>query len=464
MGQSTIARLGCGFVAAFALASCSGEPTGDASVSDGAAPAAHEGWTEATLANSWPVLMLDEANLNPFLANEGWTKLVGERKVDKATKMLGKSGGLAAARGHAEAAGIFRQTALVSGYSFIETYAATPFPTDPLGVAHLLTVSYAITGNIREAKAQSAKYLSTTGDDHPARVWHMPWAAWLDAGATWPPDLTALPMSLGEPTAGEWPEIPQSPHYALTEQDESKRERTMGDPGALVALVLWHEAAARAAAGDQANLVDVASGRYAMPVEPLVTDRTPLPPEFLFGSDYASPGDAPFLLDLMATADFSKLEEHVSSSVLAAAVNRSLVDGKLASEAAIDASAELRDAILEAAKAKFGKVESFDRQLADTASMGLVRNLALVAEATGDRETSGILRISAKDRSEGHTSDPVGLLAFAAWDASNRSPQRPADIIHQQSQRYTALEVARSAVDVLAIRVGRETTGQSGGM
>ena len=434
--------------------------------SDAADATPEVAWHDSTLDDSWPVMMFDQQNLDPFLANEGWTKLVGDHRLDRAVAKLGALGGLAGARAHAESSTLYKQGALLAAYSFIETYGVTPQPTDPVGVAHLLTVSYSVVGEISLAREQSTALIAATSDDHPARAWHGPWAAWLSSEGTptWPPDLSSLPMALPEVTAGEWPEAPPVPHYNLTERDESKRQRSMGDPGALVALALWHEAAAKASAGGEHEaVVDVAGARYAMPGEPALVVRVSLPPEFLFGSDFLSPTDPSFLLDVMASGDLGAVENH-PDSLLAAATVRSTKDGALYAESAIDASAELRAAVLDAAREKFGKVEAFDRQLADTASVGLLRNLSLLAEATGDREVSGILRINAMERSDGHTADPVGLMALAAWDASNRYPMRATDILHHQARRYTALEVARSGLDVLAIRVSRETTDQNPGM
>jgi hypothetical protein len=93
---------------------------------------------------------------------------------------------------------------------------------------------------------------------------------------------------------------------------------------------------------------------------------------------------------------------------------------------------------------------------------GVLRNLALVAQRLGDKNSSGILRLNAKDMGLDAAAAPEGLLSLAAWDAGNRYPGRGLEIIHQQVKRYPSLEVARFGLDVFAVRVGRERVGMPG--
>jgi hypothetical protein len=109
-------------------------------------------------------------------------------------------------------------------------------------------------------------------------------------------------------------------------------------------------------------------------------------------------------------------------------------------------------------------VQAFQRTFANIASVGATRCLALVAEAEGDRETAGRLRIAAMERSDKETANPEGLLALAAWDAGNRYPMRAQEILHAELARFPALEVARYGLDVLALRVSRERPGETAGM
>lgn len=418
--------------------------------------------TAALVEATWPVALAAESDLAPYIQAKGWATLVMKRRIPDAVPELAEVGGLAAARAHADAAATFRQAALLTGESLLQTYGETPQPTDPLAVAHLLTVSHALRGEVDEARAASARYLSVTGDDDPARPWHGPWASWLEAGATWPPDLSGLPFTLPPVAAGEWPEVPPAPHYSLPEQGVDTT-RDMGDPGALLALALWHEQAARDAAGAAAGAVALYGLRTRLPAEPF-PEATSLPTELLFGSDYATPDDASYLLSALSSGGTGTAADFADRSALAWVVERSRDDDGLDPERTMAAVSALREAIVSAAAARAGGEQAFHRTFADVVATGLYRDAALVAEAAGDREASGVLRITAFEGSDGATACPAGLLTLAAWDAGNRYPVRALDIVHGQSRDMSALQIARHGLDVLALRVGRETTGQNPGM
>lgn len=410
---------------------------------------------------TWPVRMATEADFGPYAAKGGWVSLVVRRNYKVAVEQLGREGGLAGARAHVEAAAVFRQAALLAAHSLIETYGETPEPTDPVGTAHLLTVSYAITGELDKAREASARL---EGADDPTLAWHGPWKEWLASGATWPPDLSALPLDLPEPAPGTWASTPSPPHYTLPEQGVDTK-RDMADPGVLVALALWHDAAAEKSAGDQAPLVHAYRAGYRLPVEPKVAAAGPLPMELLFGADLLVPEDAAFLVDLHGDKGAAAVDAHKDSSLLAYLASISRQDGKIHAETAIDVVSRLRDLLVERAAARTDNApQRHQRQFADMAYVGAFRSLALVAEIEGDREVSGLLRINALERSEKATACPVGLLALGAWDASNRYPSRAQEILHAQARIFPSLEIARYGLDVMALRVSRERTGETPGM
>lgn len=412
------------------------------------------------LDESWPVKMATEADFGPYAATPGWVSILMKRDYRRAAEQLASTGGLASARAHAEGAAVYRQAALLSAYSLAETYAKTPEPTDPVGTAHLLTVSYALMGELDEAKKWSAKL---EGVEDPTAAWHAPWKAWLASGDPWPPDLSGLPIELPAPAAGAWPVVDSLPHYTLPEQGVDTK-RDMGDLGALVALALWHDAAAKAAAGDQAGAIDTYRAAYRLPVEPDV-QGVALPMELLFGSDMLVPEDGPFLADLLGAAGSGAVDAHKDRSLLAWLASESRRDGKLNAEAAIELVTRLRSEVLDRSAARTeGAIQGHQRQFADIAFVGAFRSLALVAEVEGDREASGLLRINAMERSEKATACPVGLLALGAWDASNRYPTRAQEILHAQARIFPSLETARYGLDVMALRVSRERTGETPGM
>jgi hypothetical protein len=448
LGQ--LALLGLLALAAVPVGCGGGEGAGDVTVATAGADLPKE-----LLDQSWPMeYALNDAQDKLIASSEGWVPLLAERNYKTAAKKFGATGGIHAARGHAEAAALYRQGALTAAWSFIETYGKTPQDTDPLGTAHLLAVSYALVGDLENAKLQSARLDAAPAD--PTTAWHAPWKAWIASGAAWPPDLSSLPLGLPEPAAGEWPELPPPPHYTLAEQGGSTSVLDMADPGALVALALWHDRTARAAAGDQAAAIDTYGARYYLPVEPRPT-LTALPVELRFASDYLVPEDGPFVAALTGKEGAAAVDAYKDKSLLAAMADRARVDGKLDAERAIDMAAGLRAQLVDAARAKANNADDAEhRMFADVAQAGALRVLALVAEAEGDRTVSGILRINAMEKSSDWTTCPTGLLSLAAWDASNRYPARGSEILHQQTRRYPSLETARYGLDVLALRVSRE--------
>jgi len=428
-----------------------------------------DGYPSELLDRAWPVAMGDAAARGPYEAGRGWVSLVVKRDTRGCVSDLGAEGGTPAARCHAEAAAMYREAAMLYAESIVASWGVMAEETDPREGAHLLAVSYAILGDIEKAKAESAKLatLPAAGDD-PTVAWHAPWKAWLDSGAVWPPDLSSLPIELGAPASGTWPSGKPFPHYVLVERSEAKRTIEASDLSELIAQALWHDEAARMAAPDD-TILTLAGIQHRFPIElksgALATaSAVTLPTDFLFGTDYLVPEDAQYLADLLGPVGTAAVEAWKDRSLLAALAADSRVEGKIDPEKAIDVAAETRRLTLARLKEQAGgNTEGFHRTFADIARVAVLRGLALTAEAEGDREVSGRLRILALESSNDEwTADASALLAMAAWDAHNEYPVRATEILHNLIRRYPTLEPARFGVDLLALRVSRRRGGLPG--
>ncbi len=134
--------------APLALSACWGaESTGPSTEVEAAAAAPAE-----RLDATWPVQFATDESVAAY-DKAGWTSFVMRRDYRAAVNGFASSGGLPLARIHSEAGAMYRQAALLAAQSLIQTYGETPEPTDPLGTKHLLTVSYAILGDLDKAKA-----------------------------------------------------------------------------------------------------------------------------------------------------------------------------------------------------------------------------------------------------------------------------------------------------------------------
>ena len=409
---------------------------------------------------TWVVHYAVSDRLGP-LTDEGWVALINRRHLQQAVEASGADPVLAA-RAHLETALLYEQAAMIAANAFVEVYAKTPEATDPAGAQHLLAVSYIILGDLDKARAASAKL----PEKDPTTPFHAPWKAWLaDPAATWPPDLSALPLGLPEVSVATFPSLPPPPHYELPEQGSSDSKRTMADPGGLVALALWHRAAAAKASAEDAARFEAIRVGFALPLTAAPAKPGALTPQQLFGTTLLTPGDADFLVDLHGPTGKAAVDAHAGTSFLAWLAKDSRTDGHIDAEKAVQRVATLRMALMDAAKAKTGgTAEGHHRLFADLGTAGALWSLALVAEVEGDREVSGLLRLNARDKADlgNHLQDPVSLLSLAAWDAGNRNVHRAPELLHDQTRRYPDLEVARYGLDVLALRVQKERIEPSG--
>jgi hypothetical protein len=406
---------------------------------------------------TWP-LEVTKAEARAPYEQEPWVQLTFHRDYKKAVAYSQGTPGLATARAHADSAALYRQAALAAGQAYVE-YFEPPLGQsyDPAEKVHLILVGKAFGGDIEGARAQIAAVRALPAEA-PTAVWSAPWTTWLDAGATWPPDFASSPFQPPPVAPGQWPEVVTRPSYALKELEPGTNALNVDDPTMLLQIALWHDAAAKQAAGPSfAGALDVYGARYRLKAEGPVAARDDLPLELRFGSDFAHPKDGAFLAAATGSdgpaAAIAAMKE---TSFLAAVAHACLAaDGKLDSVKVVDLVSSLRKAWKEEQGKLANATEAHHPIFADVAVAGTYRSLALVAEAMGDRETSGKLRITAKDVELDAAGAPEGLMALTAWDADNQYTMRGSEIIHQQTRRDPSLEVVRTAFDVLAIRVSR---------
>jgi hypothetical protein len=436
------------------LVACSGA---DPSEGAPAASASEFAPSSELLAESWMVQSANEEVLKPF-QTPGWFALLNHRDLPKAARSLGGDSGLSAARAHADAAAMYRQAALCSARAITETYGETPQEGDPAGTAHLLAASYLMLGEPESAKTHLAA-VATLGDD-PSSAWHGVWST-----GAWPPNTDAAPLDLGEAAGAGWPGLGTLPHYELPEQTESARTVKMGDPTALAIAALWHDGVAAQAAGDAAALVDIYDARYLLPAEATPPQGEPLPLALIFGSELLHPQDGNFLLAVRENG-LGAVDAFKGKSLLADLTARTIVDGKIDTERARDMAQTLRRIVVDEMRRVGGSDMEYHRVFADVARVAALRHLAYVAHATGDTHAEGTLRISALDHStSGPTANPPWLLSMCAFDAGNRFPSRAYDLLHNLISRVPELETARYGLDVLSLRVSRESgAGQLPGM
>ena len=131
-----------------------------------------------------------------------WVELILKRNYCGAVEGFGADGGLGVARAHADLAAVYRQGALIAAQSLIQTYAETPQDTDPAGVHHLLSVSYAIVDSMDKARASTQKM---DGVEDGTGPWRGVWEQWIqlpDDSRTTPLDFANGPLVLGGSSYG----------------------------------------------------------------------------------------------------------------------------------------------------------------------------------------------------------------------------------------------------------------------
>ena len=148
--------------------------------------------------------------------------------------------------------------------------------------------------------------------------------------------------------------------------------------------------------------------------------------------------------------DLGELEKHPRAGEKVLALRPDII---------LELAGQLKDVSLSQMKKQQGKGDSVFIKFAEFSEIALLRIGVIVAEVNGQYRDSGVLRLSVNDISQEATRDPLFQMAFGSWDVGNRFTMRAQDTLHRYSQSFPALENSRKPVDLLSIRIGRDSTG-----
>ncbi len=413
----------------------------------------------ALLAGSWPIRMAEDANRAAFEGDEGW-RHVFQREYPSALRAFAASkDALGLARVHQELADIHRQGALLAANATIEAYGSDRQDTDPVETAYILGVSTALLGKKQEALKHFASLPAGTALAKRAKLWVG--LVELDSA----PSLAQLETvvgSLGEVVPGTMPEETSVPHFQFPERTANASLMTVNDPTDLMARSLWHSAAGRAALPESSRpIMDLLDHRYAIQkAGSASSEGGEVDDAWLFCSSLLTATDAPFVA--AASVDgISAVQAWSSRSVLAAALLPAINDGKLNPQAVLDSSVAMQKQVQRHMADVAGQEAGFHRPFAQFSRIAVLQAGMIVADANDQYRDAGILRLEALERMESVGIDPVFAISVAAWDAGNRNPMRPEDLLHTFSDSFPALTAARSPLEALHLRRSRNAAPTS---
>ncbi len=408
----------------------------------------------ALLTKSWPVRMAANAVRARFEGHAGWGA-VFDHELDEALVAFADSGdqrGLA--RVHQGLADLYRQAALLSANATVEAYGVDAAATDPQEMGYVIAVSHAIRGETDQAK----KAFEQSLDGPVFGVRAKAWADALKRHSTLPDLETLMGISgdLGPVSPGTEPPVLDTPDAEIAERSEQGRLMAIVDPSRFLARAAWHEAAAVASApATDAGVLKQISARYATsrPAEKTHLELS-LDDGWLFAASDLNAADVSFIAEAKG-AGLVAVGRWSDRSILAAALAPSINESKLDPQLVLDAGFALQKQI-QALMADVGGGEmGFHRPFAQRARIAVLMAGMIVADANDQYRDAGILRLNALERMDQLGVDPVFAISVAAWDAGNRSPMRPEEIIHQFKSSYPALVATRAPLEALHLRRSR---------
>ncbi len=391
--------------------------------------------------STWMVQVADPAKLDALAGHPGW-QAYHSRDYAKALEAGADWPGTG--RVHAELSAIYRQAALLAARAIEQTYKADQRRDgDPEEVTYLLGVAAAVMGDRVRAMSLLGQCSASPNTALAAAD-----TAWAERLAAEEPVVALIAderlFPLPEPVVGTVPEPAPAPHYELPETIGDRKVKA-ADPTVLLQLAAWHEAAAVSATGPERTAALIAPWR--LPGEGAGTvDTSLITLEDLFLGAYASADDL-----ARAAAGGSGVSPYGSL------IDACEGEGQARAQCAIDSAAQLRKQVMAAMESVAGGPSSNHRMMAAFAEAGALRAGVRTADAQGDRDAAGLLRIAAKDQSDEAAVEPVFLVSLAAWDVGNRNPLRAQELLHTQLDRVPGLDAARYALDALHLRVSRDS-------
>jgi len=417
------------------------------------------------LALTWPVRLANDQARAPFEADRGWQWLF-QREYPGAMKAFKRSGNAEGiARVHLEYALLYRQAARLGANATVQAYGTDRQDTDPDEMAYFVAVSEALIGK----KADGTAHLDQVAVAGALASRVDGWRAALAGEGTMPASLSdteALVGGLAPVEAGHLLKAPAVPHFTFLEKTPQRRPLGANDPTALLAMAQWHDAAVLDAM-PTASVDALAKLRapWLLPAEPQVASTdAEIPDGWLFARGLLSAEDVAFVADLRrvgpgAMADWSQ------RSPLAAAIAPAWDGQKVDPQIVMDRALSLMKQGQAAMAVASGGESAFHRPFALFVRLGVLIAGMELADAADQYRDAGILRLEALERMGGGAGgierDPVFAMSVAAWDAGNRSPLRPEDIVHDLLPEFPGIEAARAPLDALHLRRSRNAAPSS---
>jgi hypothetical protein len=444
-------RFCCSILIAMSVGACSGEPQEKGASSERQVVSAIDG---KLLSQSWPARMANDAARAPFETHAGWRHIF-ENELGPALEAFAETKhARGMSRVHQHFSDLYAQGALLAANATTEAYGTDAADTDPESMAYVLGVSAAIRGDYVGAQ----KHFGAVPPDSEVSERASQWNAAIQEQAQVPDlgVLTVISGSLGEVVPGTQPPVASIPHFEFPERSVKALPMKVNDPTALLAHAAWHGKAAQMVAPETDGAVLEQIGlRYTVQSVNAPTQASlPLDDAWLFCSADLSSADAGFIAEA-SSGGIAAVESWAEKSILAAALKPAIKDGRVVPQAVMDSAFAIQKQLSATMADVGGGQQGFHRPFALRARIAVLMAGMIVADANDQYRDAGILRLNALERMESVGTDPVFALSVAAWDAGNRNPMRPEDLLHQFGSSYPALVVARAPLEALHLRRSR---------